>query len=48
MSLHNNLKQIGLGFHTHHDAKNVPQRRVDGPDKDCCNAKQRASAGRVF
>jgi prepilin-type N-terminal cleavage/methylation domain-containing protein/prepilin-type processing-associated H-X9-DG protein len=38
----NNLKQIGLGFHSHHDAlKQFPNAGSDGPDDDCCLAKTR-------
>jgi prepilin-type N-terminal cleavage/methylation domain-containing protein len=38
----NNLKQIGLGFHSHHDSfKYFPNAGSDGPDRDCCNASTR-------
>jgi prepilin-type N-terminal cleavage/methylation domain-containing protein len=39
----NNLKQIGLAFHSHNDANNyLPHAGSDGPNKDCCNANIRA------
>lgn len=38
----NNLKQIALAFHSHHDAlKQFPNAGSDGPDKDCCSASTR-------
>jgi len=38
----NNLKQIGLGFHNHHDSlKQFPWAGSDGPTKTCCNADTR-------
>jgi prepilin-type N-terminal cleavage/methylation domain-containing protein len=38
----NNLKQIGLGFHGHHNAmKYFPWAGSDGPTKTCCNADTR-------
>jgi hypothetical protein len=38
----NNLKQIGLGFHNHHDTlKHFPWAGSDGPTKTCCNADNR-------
>jgi prepilin-type N-terminal cleavage/methylation domain-containing protein len=38
----NNLKQIALAFHNHHDALlYFPHAGSDGPDKTCCNASTR-------
>ena len=38
----NNLKQIGLGFHSHHDSlKQFPNGGSDGPNTTCCNATTR-------
>jgi prepilin-type N-terminal cleavage/methylation domain-containing protein/prepilin-type processing-associated H-X9-DG protein len=38
----NNLKQIALAFHSHHDAlKQFPNAGSDGPDINCCKASTR-------
>jgi len=43
MSCTNNLKQVAIGCHSHHDAQQYfPHAGSDGPDKDCCNANIRA------
>jgi prepilin-type N-terminal cleavage/methylation domain-containing protein/prepilin-type processing-associated H-X9-DG protein len=38
----NNLKQIGIAFHAHHDAlQNFPNAGSDGPNTNCCSATSR-------
>src|SRR6187431_2180661 len=38
----NNLKQVALAFHAHHDTlKYFPNAGSDGPNKSCCNASTR-------
>ena len=43
MSCTNNLRQIGLAFHNHHDSLGYfPMAGSDGPNQTCCNATVRA------
>jgi prepilin-type N-terminal cleavage/methylation domain-containing protein len=43
MTCENNLKQIGLAFHTYHDTYQLfPAAGSDGPNQTCCNATTRA------
>jgi prepilin-type N-terminal cleavage/methylation domain-containing protein len=49
MSCSNNLRQIAIGVHNHHDTLGfIPRGGSDGPNQDCCNATERSGWSWAF